>query len=146
MNKNNLTIIKIKNMSNNEIAELNKTIGIRLKAIRKIYNEGIHLSVEQFAHLLDISTDKLLNYESGRSALPINLLIELHNRGINPMFILLGSGDMFAKNSVGQALKKSILDKKIDYETVINEAINVQKTKQTHTIQPVIKAVAGEIK
>jgi hypothetical protein len=137
-------------MNNTEFTELNKNIGIRLKAVRQIYNEGIRLTVEQFAHLLDITTDKLLNYESGRSALPINVLLELYNRGIDPIFLLTGSGDIFANNNIGIAMKKNILNKNVNYDAAVKEIITKATQKDTkdkqHTILPsVIKASAGEI-
>jgi len=136
-------------MSNTENLELNKNIGNRIKAIRHIYNEGIRLTVEQFAHLLDINTEKLLNYESGRSALPISVLLELYNRGINPIFILTGNGEIFANNNVGRSLKKSILNKNINFDDTVNDILartSEKENKLKLIASPIIKVSAGKIK
>jgi len=77
-------------MNKKEIKELNKNIGNRLKAIRHIYLEGMCLSTKQFAYLLGITEEKLLNYENGRSALPIDVLFKLYKRGINPTLLVIG--------------------------------------------------------
>jgi len=104
--------------------ELNKDIGIRLKSVRLICNEGTYFTVKQFAHLLNITTERLLNYESGRSELPINVLIELYNRGINPIFLLTGEGEVFTKNDIGKSLKDKILNKNIDYKLAIENTLS----------------------
>ena len=135
--------IKINMISDKEIQ--NKQIGNRLKAVRSIYNEGIRFTVEQFAHLLDITNEQLLNYEAGRSALPINVLIELYNRGINPVFILAGEEDIFANNYVGNELRKKINSKNMDYNRIINEALKSTPSSSTLLLQT-IKATAGKIK
>ena len=123
----------------------NKQIGNRLKAARSIYNEGIRLTVEQFAHLLDITSEQLLNYETGRSTLPINVLVELYNRGINPVFILAGKDDVLANNDVGNELRKKINMKNMDYNRIINDALISIPTSSTLSLQT-IKASAGKIK
>ena len=118
-----------------DATELNKEIGIRLKSVRHIYNEGSYLTVRQFANLLYITPEKLLNYESGRSALPINVLIELYNRGINPIFLLVGEEDVFANNA-GKSLKEKIMNRNIDYNLIVkNMSSNLlSKRKKTKHI------------
>jgi len=123
----------------------NKQIGNRLKAVRSIYNEGIRFTVEQFAHLLDVTNEQLLNYEAGRSALPINVLIELHNRGINPVFILTGEEDILANNNTGNELRKKINSKNMDYNRVVKDALMSIPISSTLSLQT-IKASAGRIK
>ena len=108
-------------MSYKDTNELPYTMGKRLKTARLIYNEGIKLSAEQFAHLLDITTDKLQNYETGRSTIPQTLMYELYYRGINPIYILTGEEDIFANNNVGNALRQKILNKNINYNDVIKK-------------------------
>jgi transcriptional regulator with XRE-family HTH domain len=122
----------------------NKQIGNRIKAVRSIYNEGIRLTVEQFSHLLDISNEQLLNYENGRSALPINILIELYNRGINPIFILTGEADVLAGNKAGNELRKKLHLKNIDYNAIINDALMSVPADSTLSLQT-IKVSAGKI-
>ena len=103
--------------------EFNKIIGKRIKAIRSVYNEGVRLTVKQFAHLLGISKNQLLNFESGRTALPINILFELYNRGISIVFIVAGDGDVFANNNCGKSLKQKLLNNSIDYNTIIQKLL-----------------------
>ena len=123
---------------------LNKQIGNRIKAIRSIYNEGIRFTVEQFAYLLDITIEQLLNYENGRSALPIYTLAELYNRGINPIFILTGKTDVFADNKIGNELREKLKLKEINYNSIINDALISTPLDTTISLQT-IKASAGKI-
>jgi len=143
-------------MSNTDISKFNKDLGWRLKAVRLVYNEGIKLSVEQFAHLIDITPEKLQNYETGRSAIPPIVLVSLYNRGINPVFLLTGGGDPFASNNVGENLQNNILLKNINYDSAIKNFITKEKNKEElligstntkeHSLIPsIIKASAGKI-
>jgi transcriptional regulator with XRE-family HTH domain len=91
--------------------EYNIQIGKRLRLIREIINEGGKLSSEQFAYLVNESKDKIINYELGRSAIPVKLIYELYKRGINPTFIITGNEDIFASNENGLRLKSSIEEK-----------------------------------
>ena len=111
-------------MDKADIIELNKNIGNRLKAVRHIYNEGMCLSVKQFAYLLDISTEKLLNYEKGRTALPIDVLLKLYNRGINPMFLITGENTIFTDTDAGQLLEKKIINKNPNYKLTMQEVLS----------------------
>jgi hypothetical protein len=77
--------------------EINKAIGKRLRLIRNIFNEGGKLSAQQFAFLLNETRDKIISYELGRSAIPIRMLIELYNRGINIIWLLTGDGGYFCQ-------------------------------------------------
>jgi len=87
---------------------LNKEIGERIRFIRSIFNEGGKLSASQFAHLLGESVHKILNYESGRVQVPPSFLLSLYKRGVNPIFILSGEGEMFAPNAAGRELKRKL--------------------------------------
>ena len=123
---------------------LNIQIGNRIKAIRNVYNEGIRLTVEQFSHLLDISNEQLLNYENGRSALPINILLELYSRGVNPMFVLTGEGDALGNNDAGDDLREKFKVKNIDYNRIINNALASIPADSTLSFQA-IKVSAGKV-
>ncbi len=81
---------------------------MRLRKIRNISNEGTKLSARQFAFLLGETTDKVLNYENGRAAVPVQLLINLYRRGFNPVYILTGEGSMFADNEQGRILSEKL--------------------------------------
>jgi transcriptional regulator with XRE-family HTH domain len=79
--------------------------GNRLREVRHIFNEGDKLSAKQFAYLLDETQDRILNYENGRAAISLQLLANLYHRGVNPVYILTGEGEIFAENEAGKALK-----------------------------------------
>lgn len=83
--------------------------GERLKFIREIFNEGSKLSARQFAYILGESRDKIANYETGRSSIPIDLLKKLHDRGYNVVFIVTGEGSLFASNKKGEVLKSKLI-------------------------------------
>lgn len=93
--------------------ELNRNIGIRLKQIREIFNEGSKLSVMQFAYLLDESRDKIANYESGRTSVTPKLIIELYRRGVNPVYLLTGEQSLFADNEAGRKFHQSLKSRNI---------------------------------
>ena len=88
--------------------EYNKKAGQRLKKIRKIFNEGSKLSAKQFGFLLGMNRDKIANYESGRSSIPVSLIYSLYIRGINPIFLISGEGSVFADNQAGREFKERI--------------------------------------
>lgn len=88
--------------------DLKTQSGERLKQIRKIFNEGYKLTINQFAQLVGETKDRMANYESGRSSLPNHLLINLYKRGVNPVYILTGEGSIFADTPAGKELKKKI--------------------------------------
>jgi len=87
---------------------LNKEIGQRLRYIRSIFNEGVKLSANQFAHILGESVHKILNYESGRVQVPPSFLLNLYRRGVNPIFILSGEGEIYAPNAEGMEFKRRL--------------------------------------
>lgn len=87
---------------------LDKEIGLRLKEIRAVFNEGTPLSAEQFAHLTGETGDKIRNYESGRTAVPPSLLMELYSRGLSPTWIVTGQGSRFAETEEGERFRKNI--------------------------------------
>lgn len=88
--------------------DINTEIGIRLKKIRSIFNEGGELTGNQFAYLLGENGDKIRNYESGRSALPVKVLLELYYRGISPVYVISGEGSIFADNDAGRDFAEKI--------------------------------------
>lgn len=85
--------------------------GKRLRNIREIFNEGGKLSAEQFGFAVNESSDKIINYELGRTAIPIKLLYEIYKRGFNPNYIISGMGSLFLENENGQRIRKIIEDK-----------------------------------
>lgn len=88
--------------------EYNRKVGQRLKKIRNIFNEGSKLSAKQFGFLLGMNRDKIANYESGRSSIPVSLIYSLYIRGINPIFLISGEGSVFADNQAGRDFKEKI--------------------------------------
>lgn len=96
----------------------NKDIGSRLKEIRCMMNEGAKLSAEQFAYLLEETGDRIRNYELGRAGVPARLLYNLYYRGFNPIYILTGEGSVYAPNSKGEEIRKSIEAKSIFQNTM----------------------------
>lgn len=129
-----------------EILNYHKQCGARLKKIRESFNEGRKLSADQFAHILNETRDKIANYESGRSQIPIRVLYELFLRGYNPTFIITGDGDIFADSIMGKRIKKLIEAKaKIDKEAAKNYASlkKEMKHKAEFNDDVILKAAAG---
>ncbi|OGU58123.1 MAG: hypothetical protein A2X64_05650 [Ignavibacteria bacterium GWF2_33_9] len=127
---------------------INQEIGERLREIRHIFNEGTKLSAEQFAHLLNETRDKIINYENGRAAVPLRVLIELYKRGINPIYLITGEGDKYARNFEGKNLKKKI-DEKLNLKENTTYAGNFRKIQlseeEKNHKHSVIKVAAGKI-
>ncbi len=86
--------------------EYNLSVGKRLQNIRKTFNEGTKLSANQFAHLLGTTRDKIVNYENGRSSVPVSILYSLYLRGINPVYLISGDGEIYAENTAGQLIRE----------------------------------------
>ena len=105
----------------------NNIVGKRLSEVRKIFNEGGEIPITQFAFLLSESRDKLSNYENGRSAIPIKLLHELYIRGINPIYILSGEGEVFADNNAGEIFRAQIKKRIESEETNKHKRISDEK-------------------
>ncbi len=85
--------------------------GKRLRNLREIMNEGGKLSADQFAFIINESRDKIINYELGRSAIPIKLLYEIYKRGFNPLYIISGEGCIFVDNENGIKMKQLFEDR-----------------------------------
>lgn len=85
--------------------------GQRLRNLREILNEGGKLSAEQFAFITNESQDKIINYELGRSAIPIKLLYEIYKRGFNPNYIISGIGSIFLDDDKGIKLRELFVHK-----------------------------------
>lgn len=130
-----------------EEKQINIEIGERMRMVRSIFNEGRKLSAEQFAYLLNETRDRIINYEIGRAAVPLRVLIELYNRGINPIFLLTGEGEIYAKNSAGKNLKDRINEKMARHAPAT--ATNIQKMnikpEEANFKTKLIKVAAGKI-
>lgn len=124
-----------------------RDMGLRLRQIRKIFNEGGKLSAEQFAFLLGETTDRILNYELGRAAIPLTLLVDLYYRGFNPIYILTGTEHIFAKNNEGRKREKQLIARKIEIPTSISiEVHSFNKIDDTENAKiPMIKVAAGKM-
>lgn len=124
--------------------DYNLSVGKRLQEIRKTFNEGTKLSASQFAHLLGTTRDKITNYENGRSSLPVSVLYSLYLRGINPVYIISGDGEIYADNAAGERIRKRIEQKK---ENEIRKKnifrLDDEKYKEN---QNIYKSAAGRIK
>ncbi len=124
--------------------DLNKEIGKRIKNIRLIFNEGGKLSANQFGFLLKESGDKIRNYELGRTAVPVRILLSLYNRGINPIYIISGEGSMFADTKAGRAFAK-----KLSRQAAGKAGTDIFKSGESNDTKfspPVYKVAAGRIK
>ena len=110
---------------------INQEIGNRLREIRDIFHEGVKLSADQFAFILDETGDKIRNYELGRAAVSVRLLRKLHEKGINPTYLITGEGEIFAENRAGKKRKEIIKQ-------------NIEKGK-LEANNKIILAVAGGI-
>lgn len=131
-----------------EEKNINIEIGLRLREVRSIFNEGTKLSSEQFGYLLNETRDKILNYELGRAAVPLRVLIELYKRGISPIYLLTGDGDIFAQNTQGKILKERIAEKsRKTQNNAIAKDIKKLKLPQSEADfrTKVIKVAAGKI-
>ena len=109
----------------------NLEIGQRLKEVRSIFNEGGKLSAEQFAYLLEETGDRIRNYEFGRAGIPVRLLFNLYQRGINPIYIISGEGSMFAPNPQGQELESKIDSRR---SVLNNMKLVKENSKQLHKV------------
>lgn len=135
----------MKEKATEETIALNKVVGIRLRAVRSIYNEGLRFTLEQFAHILNISWEKLNNYETGRSTLPMITLYDLYQRGINPMFLLLGKGDIFSDSEEGKYKRARFEQRGINYKELIKELLK-NNSSATHFIRPSVAKIKSGIK
>lgn len=130
--------------------DINVEIGLRLREVRHIINEGGKLSADQFAHLLNETRDRIINYELGRASVPIRILYELYKRGINPIYIIAGDGSPFAENEAGQRLSELINEKAANIGKRIGKTIvvgNAELQSQDEAGSAnVLKVAAGLIK
>ena len=132
---------------------LNKEIGMRLKTIRTIFNEGKKLSASQFGYLVEESEDNIRNYEQGRAGVPVRLLYNLYQRGINPVFIIAGEGNRFAINEAGRLFKEKIESRStvVRQSTVagnveiISSAVQHEQQYKKEILTPIYKVAAGKI-
>lgn len=122
--------------------DLNKNIGKRVKLVRHLFNDGRKLSADQFGHLLGESRDNITNYESGRAGLPVRVLYELYLRGINPVFIITGEGDVFADNPAGREFKQRLNRRQVEISDV--SGLKEVEFEESKTLG-VITVAAGRI-
>lgn len=120
---------------------INRNIGKRLRIVRHIFNEGTKLSAEQFAHLLDITRDKLINYEIGRAAVPVALLYNLYKRGINPIYIISGDGSIFANNAEGNRLQQQSMRR----QATVGKFKSLDNNSEADDEVAMIKVAAGRL-
>lgn len=126
------------------MGRLNLQIGKRLKKIRiEIFGEGIKLSAAQFAQLLNESEYKIRNYESGRSSVPVDLLVKLHHKGINTAYLLTGDGSVYAENRAGRQLREKIEGIAEDPALDITR-IDTSRLSELDQLK-LLRAVAGDI-
>lgn len=91
--------------------DYNIEVGKRLRIVRNIFNEGGKLTADQFAFLMGETRDKITNYELGRAAVPVRVLLELYKRGINPVYIISGEGSVFTETPAGTEFLEKIIHK-----------------------------------
>ena len=89
---------------------LNKEIGKRLRGVRDIFHEGVKLTADQLAFMLDETGDRIRNYEIGRAAIQARTLVKLYQYGINPTYLLTGEGEIFADNRAGKERKRKLIN------------------------------------
>ncbi len=77
-------------------------IGKRLQEVRNIYNNGYKAGIEQFAAELGENKFNISNYENGKANVPPRILVALYEKGFNPVYVLTGSGDIYADNENGR--------------------------------------------
>ena len=87
---------------------VNQEIGNRLREIRDIFHEGVKLSADQFAFILDETGDKIRSYELGSAAVSVRLVLKFHEKGIRSTYIITGEGDIFADNKAGEKRRETI--------------------------------------
>lgn len=105
--------------------ERKKLIGERLFKVIKAKK----ISVQEFAKLVDSTVFKLYNYKKGASEMPLEVLTNLGNIGINKDYILTGEGEMFIEGYVEQKkenpllndLQKELMNKEIENASLKTE-------------------------
>lgn len=127
-----------------EEKRINIEIGNRLRFIRSIFNEGSKLSAEQFAYLLDETRDRVINYELGRASIPIRVILELYKRGINPVYLIAGEGEIYAKNSAGKQLKERISEKERKINAKQTSVIRLSQLGSTESKEK-LKELVGKV-
>ena len=80
--------------------------GKRLREVRGIFNNGFKATILQFATELGETNNNISNYENGKANIPTRVLITLFEMGFNPVYILTGSGSMYADNLPGKTKKE----------------------------------------
>jgi hypothetical protein len=127
--------------------KIQNEISNRLKEVRTRHYETFKLSTAQFSKELEESEFNLQNYESGKASIPNRLLIALYYKGINPIYILTGEGDVYTDTPQGIARRNRVLKSisqtkvqsiaKLDISAMSIQELIDQATQYT--------AVAGDI-
>lgn len=119
--------------------EINKAIGKRLQEVRRIYNNGYRCSAEQLAGEIGESVANIRNYECGKAGIPNRVLLALYHKGINPIYLLSGEGEVHAPNAAGEALQSRTKDNKV------NNAESVYRLQSPVRSERLGVAAAGSI-
>lgn len=120
-------------------------IGRRLAFIRtQIISGGVKLSTRQFAKLLGSTGDRIQNYESGKSQIPNELLVELYKRGISPQYILTGDGSVYVDNEAGRALRGQADEKNSAEDDARPPAVDLSKYSYDELVT-LLNVAAGDI-
>lgn len=98
---------------------LQTEIGKRLQEVRNIYNSGYKAGIEQFAAELGENKFNISNYEHGKANVPPRIFVALFEKGFNPVYILTGSGDIFADNENGRTRRNNIGTEEIPNAEII---------------------------
>ena len=134
----------------NFMTDLKREIALRLREVRKIYNGGYEIRVEDFAKELDERNYNILNYEAGKANIPARLLVALYHKGFNPTYILTGEGSKFANNTIGRILSMKIEEEyseKIPGNVAEIYSIDISKLSDDELMQRLAlhTAAAGDI-
>lgn len=119
--------------------EINKAIGKRLQDVRRIYNNGYRCSAEQLAAEIGESVANIRNYECGKAGIPNRVLLALYHKGINPIYLLSGEGEVHAPNAAGAALGSRTIENKL------NNAQSVYRIESPARPEGIGTAAAGSI-
>lgn len=113
-------------------------LGIRHRQVRESI---LKLSVQEYAKITDVRLPTIYSWESGRTAVPQNVLALLESRyGISSGWLLTGTGSPLAQtrqqlNAGGEA-KRSIMQQLEDHVSQIRELIEELKLHAPQVVAP----------
>lgn len=130
-----------------KIEKYQNEIANRLKEVRTKYFETFKLSTAQFAIEVNESEFNLQNYESAKASIPNRLLITLYYKGINPIYILTGEGDVWTETPQGIARKQRVINGRADTKVHSLKPIDTSNLTISELIEKasLYTAVAGDI-